>query len=116
MSGCIQNEHGVVSEGKEAGLQSPECMVQGAAAEEQDNRLAVVEWLPAGGCKNLLAINFKIHRYAPAIFLEARKPFSKSTLMSLTSSRPTDNLIISSVIPAATNASASIRECVVVAG
>lgn len=116
MAGSIQSEDRIVPEGEETGLQTPERMVQTAAAEKQDNRLAVIEWPPTGARKNLLAINVEIHDYALAIFLAARKPLSKSTFISLTSSRPTDSLIMSSVIPAATSASASIRECVVVAG
>ena len=36
-------------------------MIQRAAAQEQDDRLAVVEWFPAGSCENLFAVDIEVH-------------------------------------------------------
>ena len=64
----------------------------------------------AGNGKDLFAANFEVHFVPYAKRLAARKPVSKSALMSATSSRPTERRIMCSVIPAATSASASMRE------
>ena len=61
MPGRVQNEYTVLPEGKESGLQSPECVVERAAAEEQDDWLAVVEWLPTRSREDLSAIDVEIH-------------------------------------------------------
>ena len=95
---------------KEARVQAPERMIQATTVQENDNRFCVIECLAARGCKNLLSVDVEIHAYDPAMRFAARKPFSKSAWMSATSSSPTDKRTISSVIPAAIRASASMRE------
>ncbi len=116
VAGQIGNQHRVISKREKAGLQAPCRMVEAAAMKKNDGGLAVIEGLAARRCKYLLAIDVEVHAMTQEIFFAARKPASKSALISATSSSPTERRTMSSVIPAALSASASMRECVVVAG
>ena len=116
MTWKIRYQNGVFAEREESRVQAPKRVVEAATMQENDRRQFIVERFTAGTGENLLSFDFKIHDQAFENFRAARNPISKSAFMSSMSSSPTDSRTMSSVIPAATSASASMRECVVVAG
>ncbi len=59
--GKVRHQYAVVPEGKKPRMQSPECVVQAAAVQENNRRKFVVEFLAAGGRKGTLSVNVEIH-------------------------------------------------------
>ena len=116
MARQVRYEYGVVAKREESRVQAPKNMVQTAPMQKNDSRFVVIKRFAARRGKDLFSTDIEIHDQPLAVRFAARNPISKSALMSVTSSRPTESRIMSSLMPAASSASASIRECVVVAG
>ena len=61
VSGEIRNQHGIVSERKEARVQAPEGMIEGAAVQEDDHRFLIIEGFATVCGKNLFAVYSEVH-------------------------------------------------------